>query len=216
VITHCPHCNAWFRVQAEQLRQAHGRVRCGACREPFDALAELRDEPCLPPPGPEPAPPSPGREAGPAWIWVLGSLLLAVLLGIQLLWWQRDRLAASPAGRPWAQALCRLLPCEARPPRRPDRIEVVSRDLAPDPSHPGTLKFHLEIANRAPMVQPWPRIDLVLTGVRGETRGGLRLYPKDYLPADHAPWFPPGQEVQIHLRIADTQPPSSGFRIAFH
>lgn len=214
MITHCPHCDAWFRVRAEQLRQARGQVRCGACEEPFDALAELRDEP--PPPPPEPFPAAPERKAGTAWIWGLGALFLAVLLGVQFLWWQRDRLAASPAGWPWAQALCRLLPCEVRPPRRPGRIEVISRSLTPDPGHPGTLKFRLEIANRAPMVQPWPRIDLALTGDRGETLGGLRLYPKDYLPKDHPPWFPPGQEISIRVRIADTRPPSSGFHIAFH
>jgi len=39
--TRCPHCNALFRVAAEQLRSRSGMVRCGACRQVFNAIAGL-------------------------------------------------------------------------------------------------------------------------------------------------------------------------------
>ncbi len=39
--TRCPHCNALFRVAAEQLRSRGGMVRCGACRGVFNAIAGL-------------------------------------------------------------------------------------------------------------------------------------------------------------------------------
>jgi len=219
VITRCPHCDTWFRVQAGQLQAARGQVRCGECDHPFDALAELRDEP--PPvshaPAEDPAP-LPARHApSPAGIlWILGALVLGLILVLQVLWWQRERLAATPNGWPWARALCRVLPCEARPPRRPDRIEVIGRSLTPDPAHPGTLRFHLEIANRARMPQPWPRIDLVLSDQRAAPLGGLRLSPKDYLTPDAPEWFAPGHSLEVRRRIADTRPPSRGFHIEFH
>lgn len=38
-ITRCPACLKAFRVSAEQLRLRAGRVRCGHCYRPFDALA---------------------------------------------------------------------------------------------------------------------------------------------------------------------------------
>jgi len=36
-------CRTWFRVSREQLRAAHGLVRCSRCGTVFNALATLRD-----------------------------------------------------------------------------------------------------------------------------------------------------------------------------
>ena len=35
--TRCPHCDTRFRISAEQLAAYHGMVRCGRCRQAFDA-----------------------------------------------------------------------------------------------------------------------------------------------------------------------------------
>jgi predicted Zn finger-like uncharacterized protein len=43
--THCPHCDTYFRVTSEQLKQAGGDVRCGRCFGTFNALQHLIDEP---------------------------------------------------------------------------------------------------------------------------------------------------------------------------
>ncbi len=37
VIAQCPHCGSRFRVRQQQLDQARGRARCGACLEVFQA-----------------------------------------------------------------------------------------------------------------------------------------------------------------------------------
>lgn len=42
--TRCPECATVFRVTAEQLRMAHGDVRCGNCSKSFNALLSLMDE----------------------------------------------------------------------------------------------------------------------------------------------------------------------------
>lgn len=44
MFTQCPHCHAIYRLDAQTLAAAAGRVQCGACEQPFDALASLRDE----------------------------------------------------------------------------------------------------------------------------------------------------------------------------
>ncbi len=41
--TQCPECQTIFRVNAEQLKAAQGRVRCGQCLGAFDALSHLVD-----------------------------------------------------------------------------------------------------------------------------------------------------------------------------
>ncbi|MCQ4296690.1 DUF3426 domain-containing protein [Pseudomonas stutzeri] len=44
-ITQCPNCSTRFRISRNQLRAAHGAVRCGACMEVFNAAHHLlRDE----------------------------------------------------------------------------------------------------------------------------------------------------------------------------
>ena len=43
--TRCPHCMTVFVVAAEQLKAAHGNVRCGTCLESFDAIPHLSDGP---------------------------------------------------------------------------------------------------------------------------------------------------------------------------
>ena len=43
--TRCPHCLTVFLVAAEQLKAAHGNVRCGTCLDSFDAIPHLSDGP---------------------------------------------------------------------------------------------------------------------------------------------------------------------------
>ena len=42
--TQCPECEVAFRVTAEVLKQAAGKVRCGGCGVAFNALAHLSEE----------------------------------------------------------------------------------------------------------------------------------------------------------------------------
>ncbi|MCB1906205.1 MAG: zinc-ribbon domain-containing protein [Rhodocyclaceae bacterium] len=44
MLTRCPHCRTGFRVRPEQLRLRGGRVRCGHCSKPFNALEALLEE----------------------------------------------------------------------------------------------------------------------------------------------------------------------------
>lgn len=70
LVTRCPECNTAFRVYEEQLEARGGQVRCGACKQVFDAYASLEErpldmegpptlmprEPARKPPAPVPAP----------------------------------------------------------------------------------------------------------------------------------------------------------------
>ena len=61
--TQCPECGSAFRVTAEVLKQAAGRVRCGGCGSAFNALDYLAEHtpvaPAPPPAKDEPAPEPP-------------------------------------------------------------------------------------------------------------------------------------------------------------
>jgi predicted Zn finger-like uncharacterized protein len=61
--TQCPECDVAFRVTAEVLRQAAGKVRCGGCGIAFNALEHLSEEKPQPPISTEPEPELPELEA---------------------------------------------------------------------------------------------------------------------------------------------------------
>jgi predicted Zn finger-like uncharacterized protein len=44
MLTRCPACGTTFRVTPEQLKARQGQVRCGQCRQVFNALSTLIDE----------------------------------------------------------------------------------------------------------------------------------------------------------------------------
>lgn len=46
--TQCSQCHTAYEIGPEDLRQAHGRARCGKCGAVFDALASLSHEPPAP------------------------------------------------------------------------------------------------------------------------------------------------------------------------
>jgi len=54
--TQCPECDVAFRVTADVLRQAAGKVRCGGCGIAFNALEHLSEEKPEPPTRTDPEP----------------------------------------------------------------------------------------------------------------------------------------------------------------
>ena len=66
MLAQCPHCNTVFRITAEQLKVAHGQVRCGVCFNIFDALDHLHQEEDLLPRAGEEASASPQELPGPS------------------------------------------------------------------------------------------------------------------------------------------------------
>ena len=42
--TRCPHCQTYFKISAEQLKKAGGKVRCGQCTKVFNSLGNLLED----------------------------------------------------------------------------------------------------------------------------------------------------------------------------
>jgi predicted Zn finger-like uncharacterized protein len=69
LITRCPACGTMFKVVPDQLRISEGWVRCGHCREVFDATGHLqpddKEDAALEPPPPAQKPTVPASRAAP-------------------------------------------------------------------------------------------------------------------------------------------------------
>src|SRR5215510_3829281 len=178
MITRCPSCGTTFRVQAAQLAQRSGRVRCGKCSTVFDGVASLADpagarEESVSEPSPQLAlfePSETGRvqvldelaaadeadflrEAPPPprrgpWIAAAALALIALLFQVVLLY-RTELSVIFPATREPFDATCRLLGCTLYLPRKPDLMAIESSDLESDRRQEGVIVLNAVIHNRA-------------------------------------------------------------------
>jgi predicted Zn finger-like uncharacterized protein len=232
--TQCPHCETVFRVYSEQLAAANGRVRCGICGEVFNAMTYLQaelmsreeleahtsgateattaeahqdlEEDGLEEPRTaldlEPDEPSPRPLA--TTLMLLGSVVLTALLGIQYVYFDRQRLIESPELRPWILRLCEYLTCDRPPLRDVSSIELLERNVFLHPNIDGALMITGKMVNNARFAQPLPTLQVSLFNLRGEVVAARRFPPQDYLSdKDREGVMAPGIPVGILLEVDD-------------
>jgi predicted Zn finger-like uncharacterized protein len=209
MITRCPSCGTSFRVQAAQLSQRSGRVRCGKCSTVFDGVAALSEPVAREATENEPSPqlalfepseplqsaaregvseasdadflrePPPPAPRGP---WIAGAAVALVALILQVLLLYRTELSVLfPATREPLAATCRLLGCTLRLPRKPDLMAIETSDLESDRRQEGVIVLNAVIVNRAPFAQEYPSLELTLTDERDQPVLRRVLAPADYL-----------------------------------
>lgn len=211
LVTCCPNCGTAFRVQAAQLAQRSGRVRCGKCSTVFDGVAALNEpaearDSSENEPSPqlalfEPSEPlrMPAAEAGPASvseadflrdappprrgaIWLAGAAIALVALLFQVLLLYRTELSVLfPGTREPLAATCRLLGCTLYLPRKPDLMSIETSDLESDWRQESVIVLNAVIRNRAPFAQEYPALELTLTDERDQPVLRRVLAPAEYL-----------------------------------
>ena len=217
MITRCTNCGTAFRVQAAQLAQRGGRVRCGKCSTVFDGVASLSepaaardDSPREPSPQLalfEPSDSSPAqlpgepadlsadaeflREAPPqprSKLWLAGSGIAAFALTFQILLLYRTELSVLfPATREPLAATCRVLGCTLHLPRKPDLMAIDTSDLESDRRQEGVIVLNAVLHNRAPFAQEFPALELTLTDERDQPVLRRVLRPAEYLQNNPGP-----------------------------
>lgn len=190
--TRCPACRTLFKVAPDQLRISEGWVRCGQCDEVFDASAQLLPNPLGAAPESKLAPEQeqeqelltqePERPAAPgdvsflhnhansslghrplprAIYFLLGLALLLSLSG-QIVFHERDRIAAAMPGlKPLLLAFCSVLNCTLSPLRKIESITIDSSSLVKLQEDAYRLNFTLK--NTAATALAIPAIELTLT-----------------------------------------------------
>jgi len=217
MITRCPNCGTTFRVQATQLAQRSGRVRCGKCSTVFDGVASLsepagaRDQSANEPSPQlalfEPSEPSRMqvldgtsadaadadflREAPPPprrGPWIAGAAIALMVLLFQILLLFRTELSVIfPATREPFAATCRVLGCTLSLPRKPDLLAIETSDLEADRRREGIIVLNAVIHNRAPFAQEYPALELTLTDERDQPVLRRVLAPGEYLQNNPGP-----------------------------
>lgn len=178
---------------------------------PADAGAETADTPA-------PVYIRPRRRFSRANVtWALGCVLLALLLAVQLAWADRSELFRNPATQAWMARVCRNVPCNLPLIRDTAKLELLSRDVRPDPNAPGALTITATIRNSAAFSQPWPVMVVELTDLDNAPVAMRRFRPVEYMtdPARRAAGITPGATAVVAFEVADPGKRAVAFQFGF-
>ncbi len=222
LITLCPECRTHFDISQEQLQAADGRVRCGSCQHVFVATEHLqtRAETTERDQIPSEALLLSVRRQGNGWaplLWGLLILLALAGMGLQLLWFERDRLSQQPLLEPVYAELCQRLDCRLSPRQELPSIRSQHLLLRQHPDFVNALTLDLTFINQAPFEQPFPALQLIFTGLDDSLRAARTFQPHEYLRGDllETDLMPHRSPIQIHLELLDPGTLAPNYQLQF-
>ena len=148
-----------------------------------------------------------GRRQPIAWKymvgWTLSCLIALFLLATQFLFFNFDRLAGDPQGRPLLSLLC--TPLGIPLPDAPDvtKLKVLNLSVRPDPDADASVVIDALISNSADFYQPFPALKVSFTDRNDQLVAGRIFQPKEYLrgEAKGLHRIPPDTPVHISLAV---------------
>ena len=137
--------------------------------------------------------------------WQIALLLaLGLLLGLQILIADRERLAADEDWRPLITRICGALGCSVPAWHQPGAFTMLDRDVRPVANLPGGLEAHATFRNDAAWPQAWPLLLLSLSDADGRVVGTRHFTPAEYLGKDLPQTeLAPGQSAQVTFRLRE-------------
>lgn len=146
-----------------------------------------------------------------------GCLVLVAVLAAQVAWAERVALVLNPATQAWTLRACAAVGCRLPPIRDVSRLELLSRDVRPDPGRAGALMITATVRNDAPFTQPWPIVVTRLMDLDHRTVAMRRFRPSAYLPdaARRKAGIAPGTTAAIALEVVDPGRSAVSFHFSF-
>jgi predicted Zn finger-like uncharacterized protein len=163
---------------------------------------------------------APRREAEPTerrGRWGLGSAVLALLLGAQIAYAERQFLLQNDSTRPWLDRICDLAGCALPMRESLSDIRLVSRDVRPHPDAPKALLISASMVNDADFTQPFPIVEVTLSDLSNRPVAQRRFTPEEYLAeaASIARGFPQGSTAPLVFEVADPGQAAVAFEFRF-
>ena len=142
---------------------------------------------------------------------------MALLLGLQWVYFNRDMLAAENGWRSKMERFCDVLHCDL--PMRVDlaRIGIVERDVRKHPVVEDALLINVTFENRAEFIQPYPLFEVSFTDKSGSLVTMRHFSPVEYLGegVDLESGIPPQSPVQAVLEVLDPGAEAVSFEFGF-
>lgn len=152
--------------------------------------------------------PDQSRQA--TWPFVLTTLILALLLALQLLYYFRTAVVQR---LPEAAALYALAAVNVPLPQHSDLVDIEVSDLQSDNAR-GLLVLQATLRNRAPFAQAWPALELTLTDMHDAVISRRVIQAREYLPpGTTTPAFPARSDMAIRLWLEAKGVGAAGYRL---
>ncbi|HJR12452.1 MAG TPA: DUF3426 domain-containing protein [Rhodanobacteraceae bacterium] len=150
-------------------------------------------------------------------MWAVGCVLLALLLATQLAWANRVELFRNPATHAWVARVCQSVPCNLPLIKETAKLELLSRDVRPDPNAEGALMITATVRNNAAFSQPWPIVVVQLTDLDNNPVAMRRFRPAEYMtaPARRATGIAAGATAAVAFEVADPGKRAVAFQFGF-
>lgn len=150
-------------------------------------------------------------------LWALGCAALVLVLAAQVAWASRISLVGDPATQAWALRACAHLDCRLPPIRAIAQLQLLSRDVRPDPDAKGALVITATFRNNARIRQPWPVVMVALTDLDNNVIAMRRFRPAEYMPdpARRAAGIGAGTTAAVAFEVADPGSRAVSFRFGF-
>ena len=181
-----------------------------------DPVPSMPPRPMRPVPRPDLMLPPPPRARPPARAWAFGAVLLALVLGAELLYGYRSPLAQRyPVLRPWIESACATAGCSVSWAREDALLKLEDSELLEVPGKPSEIALGARIRNLAQVAQEYPHLELTLTDLTGQAAIRRVLRPTDYLgrPLTGGEVLAPGAEMSIQLRLETPRIKATGYEL---
>lgn len=155
--------------------------------------------------------------SGLKWITIFSSIfLLCLLLLVQVVMFRSVDLANMyPGLQPTLVSLCESLPCRDSRPFDVTQIRLLSRNISQHPKTKSALLIKAAIINRANFAQRYPKIQITLFDVTGDTVAQRIFYPQEYLGTLYHPFLTMKPSTPVHIALEVMDPGSAAINFEF-
>jgi predicted Zn finger-like uncharacterized protein len=153
----------------------------------------------------------PARRPLPFALWLGAALLLALLLGAQMIRENRGWLASHSSGP--LHGLYVALGVASPAAATLSSYQLRQWGVTGDPSASGTLRVRASILNTSPQLQSYPLLRVALANRFGTRIGTRDFEPAEYMGKPIARMLAPGERVDATLDIVDPGKDAEGFEI---
>ena len=150
-------------------------------------------------------------------VWlVLFGLILAILAGLQSVYFLRTSIAAEyPQYKPYLVQACAAINCKIDLPKNLDFFALDDSDMQEDYEYKNVIKFSSLLINNAPYAQAYPNIELTLTDTADQPVLRKLIKPSEYLASNTKAnaGIDSREEMRINLSINVADIVVAGYRV---
>lgn len=149
--------------------------------------------------------------------WWFGSFILALTLGGQIGYAERERLLEDDHLRPLLDRACEQLHCRLPMRTAVDAIRLVSREVRPHPDAPKALMISASMVNDAEFTQRFPVVEVTLSDLGERAIAKRRFTPEEYLAEAESidRGFPAGATAPLVFEVNDPGQEAVAFEFRF-